>query len=305
MERATPCAPIDPVRAGAARVPASRLDVRDLRSRLLLFLHLPKTAGSSLNRIIRRQYSRGAVRTVDAADTAGLIAEVERVCPAADATTRCVAGHMPFGLHRHVRRAATYITVLRHPVDRLVSHYYYVRSHPEHYLYEAVRSRRLDLESYVASGLSPELDNGMVRLLSSHGARSMAPVPATALSAAETNLREHFAAVGLTERFDESLLIFKRLLGWGRVCYLKENISQGRPSLSEIPAAARRAIERRNELDLALYDRAARCFDEQVRRVGLARRDIDRFHACNRAYATAWGPVVRVARRAKVWVQSG
>lgn len=128
---------------------------------------------------------------------------------------------------------------------------------------------------------------------------------ATALGAAEAHLREHFAAVGLTERFDESLLVFKRHLGWGWVCYLKENISPGRPSLSEVPAAARRAIERRNELALALYDRAARCFDEQGRRAGLARRDIDRFHACNRAYATAWGPVVRVARRAKAWMRSG
>src|SRR5437667_105406 len=43
------------------------------------------------------------------------------------------------------------------------------------------------------------------------------------LRIAKRNLTEHFTVVGVTEKFDRSLLLMKRCLGWGRPFYVSDN----------------------------------------------------------------------------------
>ena len=59
-----------------------------------------------------------------------------------------------------------YITFLRDPVERLISHYHYVLRRPKHYLYEQVVKDGLSLSDYVTSDISPELSNHQVRMIS-------------------------------------------------------------------------------------------------------------------------------------------
>ncbi len=39
---------------------------------------------------------------------------------------RCLKGHMPFGLHKYLLNSSVYLTVLREPIERVISHYYFV-----------------------------------------------------------------------------------------------------------------------------------------------------------------------------------
>lgn len=79
---------------------------------------------------------------------------------------RCLRGHMWFGLHKYLPQLASYITILRDPIDRVISHYHFVKRAPTHRLHEEVISRKLKLGEYVSCGISPELSNGQVRLIS-------------------------------------------------------------------------------------------------------------------------------------------
>jgi hypothetical protein len=127
---------------------------------------------------------------------------------------------MRFGLHRYIRRPAEYITMLRHPVKRIVSHYEYVRRTRAHYLHRTVVDGRIPLEEYVTAGLSPELNDGQLRILCGMEDAVTLPyggVVDDMLESAKRDLRNEFAAVGITERFNESLLLFQRVLGWGSV----------------------------------------------------------------------------------------
>src|ERR687883_2082574 len=94
------------------------------------------------------------------------------------------------------------------------------------------------------------------------------PVTREVLEIAKKNLREHFAAVGLFDRFDESLLLFKKVLGWGSIYYVRLNVTKDRPAKRQVPDEARRLVERYNEMDMELYEYARRRFEEAIREQG-------------------------------------
>lgn len=242
---------------------------------LLLFLHIPKTAGSTLMQIIERQYSPEAILiqhqpTIHQALGALPSGAIDRF--------EVAMGHLWFGVHALVPRAATYITVLRDPIERVISHYYFVQQHPEHYLHGV--SRGMSLEEYVTSGCSNELANDQTRLL----AGGAIDTPSEMLAIAKQNLERHFAVVGLTEEFDQSLLLMQRCFGWRSPFYLKRNVTR-HPSKAQLPAATLRVVEQHNQLDLELYRFARERFHARVRREGPAfEQAVRRFKRLNASY---------------------
>ncbi len=263
--------------------------VRALRSgehadEILIFQHLPKTGGSTLLSILEREYPGDALFAVGIEHVTVPERAWEGLAPEARRRVRCIAGHMWFGLHRHLGRPAAYMTMLRHPVDRIVSHYYHVARSPGHYLHEAVTSRRMTLEDYASSDLSLELANDQTReLAGAHGddaGAACGSVTRRILELAKQNIRDHFVAVGLTERFDESLALFQRCLGWTNVSYEMRNVGANRPGLDEIPREALGAIEAHNEVDLDLYEFAKKHFEEMLREEHVSRKSLK----CGQSY---------------------
>jgi len=89
------------------------------------------------------------------------------------------------------------------------------------------------------------------------------------LEQATRNVVQWFQVVGLTERYDESLLLMQRELGWrGWPTYKRANVTARRPAAEQVPAEAIAAICEVNALDVDLYDWAAERLDAQVRAAG-------------------------------------
>lgn len=247
----------------------------------VIFVHIPKASGTTLRSILIRQYGRDRVHYVQ--DVEAFMTGLARQSEAEKATIRFVHGHIPFGLHQYLPGPSVYLTMLRSPVERIVSHYYYVRREPAHPLHARVVTQRMTLEDYVGTGLSVELNDDQVRLLSGLDARSVpyGGVTTAMLESAKTNLERSFAGVGLTERFDESVLLFRSILGWGRVYYVPLNVTAGRVPASEISESARRIIERYNALDLQLYEHARSLLESALRKQGIDRCTVLHFRAAN------------------------
>ena len=253
-------------------------------TRVLLFIHVPKASGSTLRSVIQRQYPPDALyetRVRQMVDTAPRAIAEALAREGAPDRLRCVMGHMRFGLHRYIEQPVDYITMLRHPVRRIVSHYEYVRRTREHYLHRRVVDGRIPLEEYVTAGLSPELNDGQVRILC--GIEDAVSLPYGGvgddmLEAAERNLRNEFAAVGITERFDESLLLFQRVLGWGSVHYEPENVAP-RGRTPRISQSTIDGIMRYNALDLRLYEYACEMLDSALVAHGVDARAVTLFKA--------------------------
>jgi Galactose-3-O-sulfotransferase len=84
------------------------------------------------------------------------------------------------------------------------------------------------------------------------------------LDIAKKNLAEHFAAVGISEEFDRSVILMKRILAWRNPFYLKQNVGLHRPRKEDIPPETLRVIEAHNALDIELYRYAKELFRKQV-----------------------------------------
>ena len=234
----------------------------------LVFLHIPKAAGTTLRHVISRHYPHELILSTDAPVT--LSAEQRR-------RLRVIMGHVPFGTQTQLDAPVDVITMLRHPVERIASLYDYVRLRPGHPWHPLVDGT--SLADFAACG-HPATCNQQVRQLSGCDEVSRA-----ALELATHHLTHELTVVGLAERFEESLVLLKRALGWHTIYHRRLNVTPGRPLRREIPRSTVARIESANELDLELYGLASRRFDDVVRTQDegfhRALRDLRRF---NRLY---------------------
>jgi hypothetical protein len=270
--------------------------------RLLIFLHIPKTAGTTFSRVIRRQYPEGTIVGNDPALAHVDLEALKALPEERKRELRVVQGHMPFGVHELFPQPASYVTILRDPVARMVSHYKHVLRVKHHYLHDQVAARGLSLAEYARSGMSPELENGQTKLLAGLDDDVM-EATAEHLEAAKRHLREHFVLAGLSERFDESLLVLRPLLGWKNVTYDRVNVAP-RSAAAPIDAAAIEAIRERNALDVELYGLCKTLLEERIAAVGPPfDRELRAFRTRNAMRAAAKTPVRRLKRELRKLVR--
>ena len=86
----------------------------------VIFLHVPKTAGTTLNRLIEWEYPLFQMYSVDPVFFTWSASHLRRLPPRRLKNTRMFKGHMVFGLHEILPQPATYITVVRDPIDRVI-----------------------------------------------------------------------------------------------------------------------------------------------------------------------------------------
>ena len=227
---------------------------------LIIFLHLPKTAGTTLARIIDRQYDSSRILPLHESMFGN---ELSALSQNHLDRLRIVMGHLYFGAHTFAARPCTYITMLREPIDRVISHYYFVRHDPSNYLYEL--ARKVSLKEFVESCGRQEPNNDQTRLLAGPGHSARFGICSDEmLDIAKRNLAEYFSVVGVTEEFDRSLILMKRILGWSTPFYTKQNVSQHHLRKVNIPLETLRVIQAYNELDIELYSYARKLFRKQV-----------------------------------------
>lgn len=253
----------------------------------LIFLHIPKAAGTTLNHIIERQYPKIHMYDIYGVNVYSSIEEFKNLSEAKRESILCLKGHMYFGLHVYLPQPCAYITLLRDPVERIVSHYHYVLRTPTHYLYKQVKSQNMTLDDYVSSGISPELTNGQARLIS--GVREEWDSPSDMLEMAKRNLHKHVDVAGIAERFDESLVLMKRRLGWRWIYYRKQNVRPNRLHNITLSKNTLRQIQKSNEKDLELYAFAKQLFEESIQEEGSSfASEVRIFRLLNRVYNILW-----------------
>jgi hypothetical protein len=232
----------------------------------IIFVHLPKCGGTTLNRLIEWEYSPTRVFSIDPSFFRWSYRRVLHLSPRRLRRMEAFQGHMPFGLHRVLPQKATYLTVLRDPVDRGISEYYYALSRVVHPQHRTIK--RLSLDEYIQ--LTPYA-NVQTKLLAGQdsGYDFLAgDCNEETLDLAKENLTEHFSLVGLTERFEETLALAKALFGWKIENYSSFNITKGRPKKDEVPSEIRNLIGERYRYDTELYQYATKLFDCSIARCG-------------------------------------
>ena len=258
----------------------------------LVFIHMPKAAGSTLQRIIDCQYRGQKTFDIDGNGVTNVQASIDRLrslSEAERAELRCVKGHIPFGVGQWLKSPVQYISMLREPVARAISDYNFTVSTPEHSLYKEVNEKGMSLLQYVELRAQLGLANLYTRLLSGcvHWENLMLSdaLSQNALEIAKENVRK-CAAVGITERFDESILLFKKKLGWSSCYYVRENVTPSiRVNRNQVSRDVEMAIREYYLLDIELYQYCLEIFAENIQRAGHDFQDeLAEFARTNSAY---------------------
>jgi Galactose-3-O-sulfotransferase len=225
----------------------------------VIFLHVPKTAGTTLNRLIEWEYRLSEMYSVDPVLFEWSAAHLRKLPRSRLQKTRMFKGHMLFGLHEVLPQPATYITVLRDPVERLLSAFYYMRSYKLHPLYWKFRRENWTVEQFVQRTTR---DNVQCKIIA--GAEYNSPCTSEILEKAKHNLAHSFSVVGLSERFEESLALMKLRFGWKLKSYSTFNVTRTRPKRADLPKTTFDLIVDKNSFDVDLYRFAADLFEEAV-----------------------------------------
>lgn len=181
----------------------------------------------------------------------------------------CVSGHIQYEPGASLSDLWSF-TVLREPVDRLISQYCYSRSSvaPTGNRFNEL-ARSLDLCAFIESqeeSVVSNISNVMVAhycVLKWDGRGELEPERQLAL--AKEALQE-FEVVGVTERMNETVDILCARLGLDPAeDVLRLNANRERIPLADVPKDVRVGLKRLNELDIELHAFAHRLHDRQRR----------------------------------------
>lgn len=261
LEQARPDGPMSATASGVIANEAPELDAP-----VVLFLHIPKAGGSTLGEYVYNQCCAPNSSNEDPLNAGvayleyGFIKPPELVVPEhvvnllSRRDLRAVIGHFWFGLHEHVARPSRYITLLRDPVERVVSLYYYAKL-----------EETMSLEEFARKPPFKEVDNDQVRRIAGVNP-PVGECTRAMLDLARENLQRHFDVVGTTERMDETLAQLNVKLGWNReVVSFPRNVNAARPSSSVLTPEAVEAVRARNELDYELWRYASELLNASIK----------------------------------------
>lgn len=235
----------------------------------LYYIHMGKTGGGTINKwlytlIKHRLCFQGqfdgvnrltGMSSVDAAAHA-----LSQLKSRRQKSLRFVTGHLPLYLKEHLPQPVHCITVLREPIDREISTFYYLQSiggtRGEHFKKSSIEQYSTHLsaaDNYqvrILSGLE-ELNpiwNNQVNYPSIHGRTDI-------LELAKENLKKHFVVVGLLEELDKFAITLAKFIRHRVLINLgKENVTQQRIPKQSISEPELEMLKKKVDLDLALYD---------------------------------------------------
>ena len=231
---------------------------------LICFMHIPKCAGTSVRRVF--SVACGDVDSVfDCywAQPGRTIEDLLWMRTSAREALKVIYGHFFFGTHRILQRPGAYMTILRSPLDRVVSQYNYDVSNRADVVVDKTDGSILGLSSAMETG-DFQYNNLMCRMISGLGPSLSSDDEL--VSTALTNVKSSFAFVGFLE--EEALA--------GRLSrhlsiHLGRNINVELPFVNSLEKTAyisdldKGRVLRHNKADIELYECLASIFGPSLR----------------------------------------
>ena len=223
----------------------------------IIFLHIPKTAGTTLREIVYAQYAAERIVPIYPDERFMDMETFSQLSPEQKDAADIFIGHFAYGFHKQLsgNRPYKYATMLRHPIARCQSLYNHMR-------HRHFSDTDISFSEILKSKQGGQFQNIQSRHLAGWGVKDT-------LDIAIQHLEREFLFVGITERFNESLLLASHDLGWQLQPYERMNITSTMWTINYAHELrndkdSMQVLENLNTIDLQLYEYANKRFSQQI-----------------------------------------
>ncbi len=241
----------------------------------ILFLHLYKTGGQTLRNMVSFQYNKTEYFDIGKNSFEQFLNYKNK------SDIKAIFGHIKFGMHKFLpTEKVKYVTLLRNPVERILSLHRYVNQTQDLDLHQIMPpNEREDLYLFMENidKYSPyHGNNGQCKMIAGIDRKfpknnlwdelikNKKTNNNDVFKNAKQNLVEYFLFTGIMEMFDESIILIKKSLGWKKpIFYMRRNKTINIEQ--KIPDEIIQLIQNKNSADIQLYELVKNKLCELVR----------------------------------------
>lgn len=252
------------------RIPpwADKLDKKNLLS----FVHIPKAGGMSFNAHLAYIYGCYMVK-YHSQFNPNLF---EETTPESSREILCISSHYGFGIHRFFGsnkpltpkdngdglfsdRTIRYVTIVRNPLERMVSYYNFVTTFEPHHHYKMTNKMDIyEFYDYLDQRNDIELKNLQCYLITGRSSRKFED--------ARKIIDHHYFAAAPVEKSTEFIEYLNKKLKWpDDVQYIIRNVSPKKITPKEIEPQLKKFLLKSNSEDYKLYNYVAEKFDNLMK----------------------------------------
>lgn len=247
----------------------------------IIFHHIPKTAGTTLYGIFDSQF-KGDVYTINGnqLEHEESLKEFINLSEKVKNNIKLLKGHRLYGIDSEMHNPVAYITVIRDPAKRFISSYYQMQKvKPE--LPERIEfiESKISLEQYIEKGDLYYGYNSLIKSFLNIQDPKMEITPEFYANAIQI-AKDKFLLVGLTEKFDETIVLLNQISGIDIRYYLRKNVANNYDS----KGIDEKLLNRYNELnswDHKFYKEMEILFTNKIKEVNNFNEQLLKFRSGN------------------------